>query len=287
MTHIEFTQAAPDGQQLFYQGWVPRAEPKAAVCLVHGLGEHAGRYAHVAAMLNDAGYAMLGFDQRGHGVTPGARGVTPPFDRMLDDIGLLLSQAAQRFAGKPRFLYGHSMGGNLVLNYALRRKADLAGVIATSSGLRTAFRPPAVKLLAGKLLYRLAPDTVMPNGLDLAGLSRDPAVVQAYTNDPLVHDKMSARLGLDILQQGEWALAHAAEFPPIPLLLVHGACDRLTSAQATEEFAGKVQAAREANAGSTVTLKIWPDCYHETHNEPERAQVIGYMIDWLEGVTHV
>ncbi len=283
MSRMEFTRTTPDGQELYYQGWMPDAAPNAVVCLVHGLGEHAGRYAHVAQALNEAGYGVLAFDQRGHGKTPGKQGVTPPFDRQLDDIKLLLDEAAKRFPGKPRFLYGHSMGGNLVLNYALRRKpetAAVAGVIATSPGLRTAFKPPAAKVTAGKILYRLAPNMVMPNGLELAALSRDPNVVQAYTADPLVHDKMSARLGLDILQQGEWALAHAAEFPPIPLLLVHGACDRLTSAPATEEFASKLRAAGKKN----FTLKIWPDCYHETHNEPEKAQVIQYMIDWLNGI---
>lgn len=278
MSHIEFTGKTPDGQELYYQGWAPAGVPKACVCLVHGLGEHVGRYEHVAAALNEAGYAVLGFDQRGHGKTPGPRGVTPPFDRLMDDIGLLLDEAARRFPGRPRFLYGHSMGGTWVLNYAIRRKPAVSGVIATSPGLRTAFKPPAAKLLAGKVLYRLAPNFVLPNGLELEGISRDEVIVTAYKGDPLVHDKMSARLGLDVLQNGEWAIEHAAEFPPIPLLLVHGACDRLTSAPATEEFAGKVRAAGKTDC----TLKLWPECYHETHNEPEKAQVIEYMIHWLD-----
>lgn len=285
MSRIEFTRTTPDGQELYYQGWTPAgaaaAQPKGVVCLVHGLGEHTGRYAHVGAALNAAGYALLGFDQRGHGKTAGARGVTAPFDRMMDDVGLLLDEAGQRFAGKPRFLYGHSMGGNWVLNYALRRKPTIAGVVATSPGLRTAFKPPAAKVFAGKVLCKVAPAFVMPNGLELAAISRDAAVIKAYQADPLVHDKMSARLGMDILQQGEWAIEHAAEFPPIPLLLVHGSRDRLTSAPATEEFAKKVKAAASRQ---NVTLKLWPECYHETHNDPEKDQVIAYMIAWLDGI---
>ncbi len=145
MSHIEFTRTAPDGQELFYQGWLPQGEIKAAVCLVHGLGEHSGRYAHVGRALNDAGYALLGFDQRGHGKTPGAQGVTPPYARLLDDIGLLVGEAGKHFPGKPRFLYGHSMGGNEVLNYALQRKAEtavLSGLIATSPALRVAYAAP-------------------------------------------------------------------------------------------------------------------------------------------------
>jgi alpha-beta hydrolase superfamily lysophospholipase len=256
---------------------------------VHGLGEHTGRYAHVGKALNEAGYTLLGFDQRGHGRTPGPRGVTPPFDCMLDDIGLLLDEAARLFptAARARFLYGHSMGGNFVLNYALQRKhqamATLAGVIATSPGLRTAFKPPAAKVAIGKVLYRLAPNLVMPNGLEVAGLARDPAAIAAYSADPLVHDKMSARLGLDILQQGEWALSHAAEFPPMPLLLVHGTDDRITSARACEDFAGAVTGAADAGAcGCECTLKLWPGYYHETHNEPEKVQVIEFIICWLD-----
>jgi alpha-beta hydrolase superfamily lysophospholipase len=285
MKRIEFTRTAPDGQELYYQGWAPEAQPKAVVCLVHGLGEHTGRYAHVGAALNDAGYALFGFDGRGHGKTPGPRGVTPKFDRSLDDIGLLLEEAATRYPGKPRFLYGHSMGGDLVLNYALQRKPSIAGVVATSPFLRPGFKPPASKLVAGRVLYRLAPNTVMPNGLELAGLARDPAVIEAYKSDPLVHDRMSARLGLDLLRQGEWALAHASEFPPIPLLIVHGTGDRLTSAPASEEFADTViQAAQAGTCGCQCTLKLWPGYYHETHNEPEKEQVLCYMIDWLDGI---
>jgi acylglycerol lipase len=281
MPRIEFSRTTPDGQELYYQGWAPEGKPKGVLCLVHGLGEHVGRYGSVAAGLNRAGYALLGFDQRGHGKTPGARGVTPPFHRLMDDIGLLLDEGAKQFPGTPVFLYGHSMGGSWVLNYALRCKPRIAGVISTSPGLRTAFKPPPSKVFIGKVLYRLAPNFVLPNGLELEGISRDEIILNAYKGDPLVHDKMSARLGLDILQQGEWALAHASEFPPIPLLLVHGSCDRITSAPATEEFACKAEA---ASSQPNVTLKLWPECYHETHNDPEKDQVIEYMIAWLDGV---
>ena len=132
MQHIEFTQQAPDGIQFYFQGWQPETPPKAVVCLVHGLGEHSGRYAHVAAALNDAGYALLGFDLRGHGKSGGPRGHTPSYETLMDDIGRLLAEAAHRYPGRPQFLYGHSLGGNLVLNYALRRKPGIGGVVATS-----------------------------------------------------------------------------------------------------------------------------------------------------------
>jgi alpha-beta hydrolase superfamily lysophospholipase len=271
MKLTDVTWTSTDGLPLVGRCWEPETEPRAVVCLVHGLGEHCGRYAHVAAALNEAGYAVLACDQRGHGRSGGKRGFIASYDALMDDIGLLLAQAALRFAGKPRFLYGHSLGGNEVINYALRRKPDLAGVVSTSPGLRTAFKPPALQLAAGRLMNRLWPAFTMPNGLELAAISRDPAVVAAYQADPLVHDRLSARLGIELLQSGEWAIAHAAAFP-VPLLLMHGTADRLTSHQASQEFAAKAP---------NCTLKLWEGLYHETHNEPEKDEVIGFVIDWM------
>jgi acylglycerol lipase len=273
MQHIEFAQQAPDGIQLYFQGWQPEIPPKAVICLVHGLGDHSGRYAHVAAALNDAGYAMLGFDLRGHGKSGGPRGHTPSYDTLIDDIGRLLAEAAVRYPDLPRFLYGHSLGGNLVLNYALRRKPQIAGVVATSPAIRTASPPPSSQITLAKIMNRIQPGMQMANGLALDGIARDPEVIRAYTNDPLVHNKISVRLALEMLQAGEWALAHAAEFP-LPLLLTHGSADQITSAPASAEYAKKVP--------GDCTFKLWDGFYHETHNEPEKAEVLSFIIDWLQ-----
>jgi acylglycerol lipase len=113
MTHTEFTRSSPDQLEFYFQGWQPDVPPKAVICLVHGLGEHTGRYAHVAAALNAAGYALLGCDLRGHGKSGGPRGHTPSYDTLMDDIGRLLDEAAARYPDQPQFLYGHSLGGNL------------------------------------------------------------------------------------------------------------------------------------------------------------------------------
>jgi alpha-beta hydrolase superfamily lysophospholipase len=274
MAHIEFTKQSPDNLAFYFQGWQPYAAPHGVVCLVHGLGEHTGRYAHVAAALNTAGYAVLGFDLRGHGKSGGRRGHTPTYDTLMDDIGRLLDEAAARYPGKPQFLYGHSLGGNLVLNYALRRKPSIAGVVATSPAIRVTNPLPAVQVALAKVMNKLQPGMQMANGLALDGLARNPEVIRAYTSDPLVHNKISVRLALGMLQAGEWALAHAAEFP-LPLLLVHGTADILTSAKASEEFAAKAPSER-------CTLKLWQGFFHETHNEPEKAAVLGFMVDWLQ-----
>ena len=272
MNHVEFTRQSPDKLQLYFQGWEPEASLRAVVCLVHGLGEHTGRYAHVAAALNEAGYAVLGFDLRGHGKSEGLRGHTPSYDTLMDDIGRLLDAAAQRYPGKSQFIYGHSLGGNLVLNYALRRKPRLAGVVSTSPAIRMTKPLPGTQLATAKVMNKLQPTIQMPNGLTLDSLARDPEVIRAYKSDPLVHNKISVRLAVEMLQAGEWALAHAAEFP-LPLLLVHGSADEITSAAATQEFAGRVP--------GDCTLKIWDGFYHETHNEPEKAEVLAFMVAWI------
>jgi alpha-beta hydrolase superfamily lysophospholipase len=209
MTYDETCLIAADGQRLQAYEWAPEATPRAAVCLVHGLGEHAGRYAHVAQAFADAGFGTLAFDLRGHGRTPGPRGHAPSFDVVMDDIGLLLEQAAQGFPATPRFLYGHSLGGSLVLNYALRRQPDVAGVVATSPGLRPARPISWTTRAAARLARRVWPSWRLPNGLDVEGISRDPAVVARYDADPLVHSRVSARFGLESIEAGEWAIAHA------------------------------------------------------------------------------
>ncbi|MGC8856789.1 MAG: lysophospholipase [Anaerolineae bacterium] len=274
MNTFETYWQSRDGLRLYARGWKPHERiPKGVICLVHGHGEHVGRYEHVGQVLSTAGYALLGFDQRGHGRSVGPRGHIPSYDALLDDIALLLDEAASRYPALPYFLYGHSMGGNEVLNYALRRKPALAGVIATGPWLRLAFEPPALKVALGRMMNRVFPAFTQKSGLETAALSRRAEVVQAYEADPLVHDQISARLFVEMYSAGLWALEHATEFP-LPLLLMHGSADRLTSADASREFAQR--------AGQQVTLRIWEGAYHEIHNEPEQDEVLQTMIAWLD-----
>jgi len=272
MQRFEFGWQTKDGLRLYAQGWKPETAPKAVVCLVHGLGEHSGRYGHLAAFLNQAGYALLSFDLRGHGKSEGQRGYAPSYEALLDDIARLLDEAANRYPDLPRFLYGHSLGGNLVINCALRRRPQLAGVIATGPFFRAAFEPPAWKLTLARIMYNLWPTLSLSNELDRQALSRNPEVVRDYDEDPLVHDRLTPRLTMDMFQAGLWALEHASELS-LPLLLMHGSADRLCSVQASREFA--------ARAGDRCTLKIWDGFYHEIHNEPEQEQVFKYLLEWL------
>jgi alpha-beta hydrolase superfamily lysophospholipase len=266
-----------DGISFFAREWKPDSA-KAVIALVHGHGEHIGRYEHVAAAMNAAGYAMTGFDLRGHGQSTGKRGHTPSYDAMLDDVMRFLRETETRFPNLPLFLYGHSLGGNLVINTALRRQPPVKGVIATGPWLRLAFEPPAFQVVLAKTVNGIFPGLLQSSGLETAALSHDESVVRAYENDPLVHDKISARLFLVMYEAGLWALDHASALT-LPLLLMHGDADRLTSAEASREFAER--------AGDKVTLKIWEGAFHEIHNEPEKEAVFQTMITWMDALLSV
>ncbi|MHB0858780.1 MAG: alpha/beta hydrolase [Anaerolineae bacterium] len=273
MQELNFTWRTPDGLELFARDWRPSGDPRALVCLLHGLGEHSGRYAHVAAHLCGAGLAVTALDLRGHGRSGGPRGHAPTYDTLMDDIAAFLELSAKRYPGHLPFLYGHSLGGNLVLNYALRRQPNLAGVIASAPGLRAKFQVPAWKLALGKVLYNLWPSFSMPSGLDRVSLAHEAAVVRAYEDDALVHGRVSARLGLDTIKSGLWALEHADEMR-LPLLLMHGAADAITDVEASRAFAER--------AGACCTLVVWEGFFHEIHNEAESRQVMDKVVDFCE-----
>ena len=239
MKHSEFKFKTFDGLSLFAQSWQPKNQTKAVVCLVHGMGEHSGRYSHVADQITQAGYSLIAFDLRGHGQSEGPRGHTPSYEALLQDISSLLEVANKKFPQLPSFLYGHSLGGNLVLNYVLRRQSHLKGVIATDPWFRLAFEPPRFKIILAQITNYIWPSFSQKNGLDTKVLSRDPEVVRAYENDQLVHDHISARMFIGVYQAGQWALKHASEFP-LPLLLMHGGEDKIISVEASREFANRI-----------------------------------------------
>lgn len=272
MKHSELELQSNDGLHLFAQEWVPDGDVTSLICLVHGLGEHSGRYAHMAEFFCSNGFAMISYDLRGHGKSEGQRGHSPSLDIMNDDISLFLETARDRFPDQPLFLYGHSLGGNLVLNYAIRTTPSIKAMISSGPLLRPAFKPPAWKITLGRILYRLLPTLAMSNELDRDALSKDREVVDAYKADPLVHDRLSSRLAIDMLDTGLWLLENA-KLLRIPTLLIHGGRDEICSVQASKEFATK--------AGEICTLKLWDGLFHEIHNEPEQETVFGHTLSWI------
>jgi alpha-beta hydrolase superfamily lysophospholipase len=268
-----FILHAKDGTQLKARRWLADDEStkRAVVGIVHGLGEHCGRYEHVARQFNAAGFEVISYDQRGHGPQPGP---LPAFDVLLNDVSLLI-ESAEGSAHVPFFLYGQSLGGCLVMNYALRFQPKIEGVISTSPLLTPALPPPAWKLFLARTLYKIWPTLTLGTGVQVADLTHDEASQQAYLNDPIVHHRISSSLGHTMLQAGLWALNHADQLE-LPMLLMHGTEDRVTSCDSSRQFADR--------AGPLCTLKLWEGLYHDLHWECEQQQVIQCMVDWMNSI---
>ncbi len=250
-------------------------EPKtvnAVVILVHGMGEHSNRYSeYVIPQLNKALIAVVTFDHFGHGKTEGKRGHNPGFDAVLDSIAYILDKSNKLFGEKPTFLYGHSMGGNAVINYTLRRENSLNGVIASSPFLKLSFEPPKWKLNIAKALLNIYPSLTMNNGIDANAISRNKEVVEASNNDPLNHDKVSPNFSILFIESGKWAISNANKLK-IPMLLMHGTGDQLTSYKASQEF---------AENSKDVDLKLFEGAYHELHNDLIKEEAVGEVINWI------
>jgi alpha-beta hydrolase superfamily lysophospholipase len=277
MKTFEIKWEADDGTGFFAQGWEPgERQPKAFIVLIHGLGDHTSRFTHVGKAMTEAGYAMAGFDLRGHGRSGGARGHAPSLDAYMQDIRRFLQLMDQRYPNIPRFLYGHSFGGLLTLAYAIQGGAVLKGVLVTGPALRSSLQEQRAKIAMVRLLGSLLPTITVQSGLDATTISRDPEIVAVYQNDPLVHYKASLGFGKVGLTAIDLCFARAKDFP-VPLLINHGKEDKITYFSGSEDFAKLIR-----EAGGDVTLKLWDDLYHEVHNEPEKAQVFQYMIEWLD-----
>ncbi|MEQ8704687.1 MAG: alpha/beta hydrolase [Phaeodactylibacter sp.] len=267
-----FFWTTADGIRIHACEW-KTGDPRAVICIAHGLGEHIERYEHMARWFNARGFSVFGYDRRGHGQSGGKRGHSPGLDPLLDEIAQLLVEARTDYQNLPVFLYGHSQGGGLVLSYALRRHPQVTGVIASGPWIQLSFTPPSALVALGRLMRNLYPGFLQPNNLDPKLLSRDSKVVEAYEKDPLVHNRISAAVGIDMMQEGDWIMQQKGGFP-VPLLIVHGDADGVTSAEASEAFAGQLE--------GDITFKSWPGMYHELHNEPEKVAVFEYVLNWLE-----
>ena len=274
MNVFETKTLSRDGLELLGKGWEPQGRPsKAVVCLVHGHGEHVNRYNHVAEALTSEGYALFGFDLRGHGRSAGPRGHTPSMEALMQDVDGLLEQARARYSGLPMFLYGHSLGAAITLIYCLYRKPTLKGVVATGPSFHTSVEQQQFKITMAKLLGSLMPSVAIASGLDPNALTHEAEVVRAYINDPLVHDKISLGLGKIMLEENRRALEHASEFP-LPLLLMHGKEDTIAFPSSSVEFAAPLK--------EKCTLMLWNDMMHEIHNETEQREVFKTMTIWMD-----
>lgn len=241
--------------------------------LVHGFGEHSGRYKNnVIPMLTTSGFAVVTYDNIGHGKSSGKRGHCQSYTFLLDILSDVIEKAQVFYPNTPLYLYGHSMGGNLVLNYALRRAAKITGIVATSPYLRLAFQPPKWKMLLGKFMLKIMPSITLPSGLDPHGISRILTEVEKYKDDPLVHDKVSPMFSFPIMDAGDWAIENASKLT-IDTLLVHGTADQIIDHKATQEF--------HQNSNKT-TLKLFEGGFHELHYDLCSEEMLTDITSWLK-----
>ena len=266
-----------DGLQLHVREW-PVNNARGAVLIVHGLGEHIGRYNHVAAQLNAWGWSAVGYDHRGHGGSEGARGALHHSDDLLNDLASVIDSVRVKHPG-PLVLLGHSMGGLVAARFVAA--ASLPGApswsrpvdaLVLSSPALDAGTSAWQKLLLS-VLGPLAPNLALSNGLKPTWISRDAAVVGAYMADPLVHDRITPRLARFIVDGGEWVRANAAQWP-VPTLLLYAGSDRCVAPAGSRALAA-------AAPKAMLTVQEFKPLFHEIFNEPEQAEVFAALGGWL------
>lgn len=265
-----------DGTRLHVVDYHPAGAASGSVVILHGLGEHAGRYRHVAAFFTSRGYAVRTYDHRGHGRSEGKRGDVPGNDTLLDDAHAVMAdwRAQPGTPSSPPLLLGHSMGGLFAARFATDARVPLSGLVLSSPALALPLNGAQKLLLA--TLTALAPGLAVSNGLKVRYLSHDAAVVDAYKADPLVHDRISARL-LNAMLAAISGAQHAAGSLSIPALLLVAGQDRLVDAQGSRDFHSHLKPAQ-------ARLIEYPSLYHELFNETDAAMVFGDLDDWLAGL---
>jgi len=273
--HRELQLPGCQDTALFAQAWLPERDPRAVVVIAHGLAEHGGRYPEVAARFVASDYAVYALDHRGHGRSGGSRANIDRFAYLVSDLGTFAGRAQREHPGAPVFLLGHSMGGAVALACALRYKGSLKGLALSAPALATGEAVSSLKRLTLRLLSSLAPNAGALT-LPAKAISRDPAVVEAYEQDPLVfRGAIPARTIVELLQAMAAFPASAPELR-IPVLVQHGTADSLVPLAATRpvyDLLGQPKAR---------TLRYYDGLFHEVFNEPERDRVIADLAVWIE-----
>jgi alpha-beta hydrolase superfamily lysophospholipase len=274
MKHSEGSFDGAAGKRIYSQCWQPEEAARALVLVVHGAGEHSGRYTDLAQRFTARGYAVAALDHPNHGQSEGHYGHVDRFDEFMETLGIFHRRVCADFPGLPVFLLGHSMGGLIGSLYLLQRQAEFRGCVLSGPAVKTDIEPGVFQMLLIRLLSAVAP-TVGVLQLDANGVSRDRAVVDAYVNDPLVnHGKMSARKVAELFRAMKHIQRHASEIT-LPMLLLHGEADSMASAAGSRFL-------HEHISSTDKTLKIYPGLFHEIFNEPEREQVIADALKWCD-----
>jgi alpha-beta hydrolase superfamily lysophospholipase len=271
--HDESSWKSFDGLRLFSQTWYAPVKQKAVINLIHGLSDHSSRYDMWARRLAQAGFTVRSFDLRGHGRSEGKRGYCKDYSVMITDIDDFIRKGKDLFPDLPFFFYGHSMGGNLLINYAIRNhhfNAD--GLIITSPWLELVKQQSKTKVIAASIVGEILPGLMVNNDLRPEDISRDLRVVHNYRTDKYSFNKINIRFALQTIEAGHKASISIYKIN-VPLLVMHGSDDRITSCKASKNFV--------RNAGQRTTFIEWQGCYHELHNDIDRDKVFEALVLWL------
>lgn len=267
----------PESDWRYVRQWWPSDHAAwGALTIIHGFGDHGGRFEGMATSLASLGLAVTAVDLVGHGLSPGRRGVIDSYDQLLDEVERSVALSQRTWPKAPQFLFGQSMGGNLVLNWMLRRPESarcLLGAIAGAPLLRSKSMPKEKFMRAGRWLADRLPNFRVPTPARVEWLCAEPRAQDAYRRDPLVHRTMSLRLATSLVDSGMWAMERAAELT-VPSLLIHGSEDRLTCPMATQEFARR--------AGPNAEFLLYQGCRHELHEEPPRQYIFETLASWAK-----
>ncbi len=274
MAHISESRfQGTRGVDLFRKTWSSEKEGIADLVLIHGIGEHCERYTNLIDALVGRGYRISAFDLRWHGKSSGKRGLIQSWDDFRQDIRIFIDIVRKETGADEIFLLGHSLGGLIVLNYALYYPEHLKGVIASAPALAQKGVSPVTMTLA-KVLSHITPGLTLKTGLDVSAISRDPGVVQAYIQDPLVHSKGTPRLGAEMQATMDWTNAHAGDFK-LPILIVHGDADRIVPQESSLSFYERIKSTDKQRI-------VYPSGFHESHNDIHHDQVMKDIVAWLD-----
>jgi acylglycerol lipase len=268
--HLMEIKQYPTGKTAIYKFDTPDI-PRAVILLVHGFGEHAGRYREWASKFNEAEISLRSFDLPGHGLSEGRRGSMPPLNMVFDTIDLIRADISAEIHDIPIIIYGQSLGGLIVLDYLINKKPEVRGAVVTSPWIRLAFDPPRLKKFIANVVGRIMPGFTQASGLKTENLSRDKEAVTKYRTDVLIHGLISAGLFRSINDAAEEVLSRASEIN-IPLLMVHGRSDMIISPSGSIDIAG---------AAPKATLKLWDGAYHELHNDLIKEEHFDFIVEWI------
>lgn len=274
MHRSEDTFTGHSGLDLYSQSWHPSGKTKAKLVVLHGVAEHSNRYMNLVNGLVEPGYAIYTYDQRGHGKSGGQRGYIKSWDEYRFDLSLFLARVRDNEPSLPLFLYGHSMGALVILDYLLREPDDFQGAIISGSPIDSSDATPRTLVLTARFLSRVWPTFSLPSPIQPSQLSCDARVVQAYQDDPTVFKTLTVRWGTEYLYTQDWVKEHAEEIS-LPILVIHGGNDMLCTPGGSEQLFS-------AFRSEDKTLKIYPSYFHEIHNEPGHTTVIEDILEWLD-----